>query len=368
VRVLVTGAAGFIGKNVLAHLARVRDTQVLPITRASSLEDLERAVASCDFAIHLAGSNRPDTAADFVTGNVEFTHTLCAALTATGRRVPVIYASSIQATRDSDYGRSKLVAEATLQDYGRENGARVSIYRLPGVFGKWCRPNYNSVVATFCHNIARDLPIEVRDTEGSLNLVYVDDVAASFLETMQGKRTDEFVELQPVYTLTLGELAKHLNDFKSSRESLVIGRVGTGLLRALYATYLSYLPPQAFAYSVPQHVDPRGVFVEMLKTIDSGQFSYFTAHPGITRGVHYHHSKNEKFLVVKGKARFCFRQIATNERHELSVSSDQPQIVESIPGWSHDITNIGTEEMIVLLWANEIFDRSRPDTYSHPVQ
>jgi UDP-2-acetamido-2,6-beta-L-arabino-hexul-4-ose reductase len=247
----------------------------------------------------------------------------------------------------------------------------VHIFRLPNVFGKWCKPNYNSAVATFCHNIARGLPIQVNDTAASVTLVYVDDVIARFVQLMDGAdaATDAvgFATVAPQYSITVGELARQIQTFKDSRSTLVTERVGTGLVRALYATYVSYLPVEEFKYTVPQYADPRGVFAEMLKTPDCGEFSFFTAHPGITRGGHYHHTKTEKFLVIKGQARFKFRHMETGQVHELCTSGDVSTIVETVPGWTHDITNIGADEMVVMLWANEVFDRERPDTFTCPV-
>jgi UDP-2-acetamido-2,6-beta-L-arabino-hexul-4-ose reductase len=241
---------------------------------------------------------------------------------------------------------------------------------LPNVFGKWCKPNYNSAVATFCHNITRNIPIQINDSNATLSLVYVDDVIDEFIRVLNHKPEVEvsaFCSVPVYYQTTVGELASQLYAFRDSRHSLVSEPVGTGLVRALYSTYMSYLTPDNFAYEVPKFGDPRGVFVEMLKTKDSGQFSYFTAHPGITRGGHYHHAKTEKFLVIKGKARFGFRHILTQETYELFTSGEQPTIVETIPGWSHDITNVGEDEMVVMLWANEIFNRDRPDTIASEV-
>lgn len=242
---------------------------------------------------------------------------------------------------------------------------------MPNVFGKWCKPNYNSVLATFCHNIAREQPININDPAARLTLVYVDDVIEHFIKLMDGVDipvdAEGFSTVSPEYTTTVGELAHQIRSFKESRTTQMTERVGTGLLRALYATYVSYLPVESFGYTVPQHGDPRGVFVEMLKTPDCGQFSFFTAHPGITRGGHYHHTKTEKFLVIKGQARFNFRHMGTGEIHTLVSNGGDAEVVETIPGWTHDITNIGTDELIVMLWANEVFDRTRPDTFSCPV-
>jgi UDP-2-acetamido-2,6-beta-L-arabino-hexul-4-ose reductase len=368
VRILVTGANGFIGKNLLATLRRHENVTVLPFTRESGGAALSAAARDADFVFHLAGVNRPTDAQEFVTGNVELTQQLCRALQATQRRIPVVYSSSIQAEQDNPYGRSKLGAEQALAQYAAASGAPVAIYRLPNVFGKWCRPDYNSAVATFCHNIARGLPIRIDNPAAPVRLVYVDDVIAAFIARL-GADFDGVSRLavEPVYGVSVGELAAIIQSFRDVRESLVIDAVGAGLKRALYATYVSHLPPQSFSYALTKHADPRGEFVEMLKTRDSGQFSYFTALPGVTRGGHYHHSKTEKFLVLSGRARFRFRHILTDETYELHTAGGEPQVVETVPGWAHDITNVGNDVMIVMIWANEIFDRERPDTFAEPV-
>lgn len=367
-KILVTGADGFIGKNLCVALGEREGFEVLPITRASGAQDLRDAATRADAVIHLAGVNRPQDPADFAAGNADFTLALCDALSASGRAIPVAYASSIQAERDNPYGLSKRQGEAHLTAYGERTGAPVALYRLANVFGKWSRPNYNSAVATFCHNIARGLPIRIDQPDAPMRLVYVDDVVTEirrFLDQPgQGVRQ---AEAGPVYATTVGELARQIEAFKDVRDSLVSERVGTGLVRALYATYVSFLPPEAFSYSVPKHGDARGIFVEMLKTPDCGQFSFFTAHPGITRGGHYHHTKTEKFLVIKGRARYRFRHLLTDETFEVESHGDEPLIVETIPGWAHDITNIGEDELVVMLWANEIFDRQRPDTVASRV-
>lgn len=367
-RVLVTGADGFVGRNLRVALSEVPDREVLAVTRSTGEPGLRAAVATADAVIHLAGVNRPEDPAEFAHVNAGFTSRLCEVLRDAGRPVPIAFASSIQADRDNAYGRSKLAAEESLRRHAREAGAPVAIYRLPNVFGKWCRPNYNSAVATFCHNLARGLPIRVDDAAAIVRLVYVDDVVAELKRFLSDPVSrDGIVGVTPEYTTTVGELARQLAAFAEVRHSLVTDRVGEGLVRALYATYVSYLPPAAFSYPVPRHGDARGAFVEMLKTKDSGQFSYFTAHPGVTRGGHYHHSKTEKFLVVQGKARFRFRHIVSGETHELVTEAGKPEIVESIPGWAHDITNVGDGELAVMLWANEIFDRARPDTVAAKV-
>lgn len=368
-KVLVTGANGFVGKNLLVHLRERKDINVLTFTRRNSEVELAGLVAQADFIVHLAGVNRPHDPAEFRAANTDLTSLLARYVRESGRKVPLIYTSSIQAERDNPYGASKEAAEQALLKLHESEGMPVHIFRLPNVFGKWARPDYNSAVATFCHNIARDLPIQVNDPHSKVSLVYIDDVVSRFIAIMDGETAPQpFSEVRPVHEITVGELAETLSLFRESRESLVTERVGEGLTRKLYSTYVSYIPPELFAYKVPRHGDERGVFVEMLKTRDSGQFSFFTAHPGITRGGHYHHSKTEKFLVIKGHARFCFRHIVTGELFELVTTGDHPEIVETVPGWTHDITNIGDEEMVVMLWANEIFDRYRPDTYACPVK
>lgn len=370
-KVLITGAGGFVGRNLQLRLRERRDVQVVCFTRDQHSKQLAGLLDGVDFVFHLAGVNRPKDPKEFTTGNADLTRELCKAVAAvarlTGRTIPILYASSTQASQDNAYGRSKREAEDTLMATAQDPLVPVHLFRLPNVFGKWCLPNYNSVVATFCHNIARDLPIQVNDPQATLTLVYIDDVIGQFVQLMDGAvpkaGSGGFATVQPCYDTTVGELAALIRSFRESRRSLVMERVGAGLVRALYATYVSYLPVDAFAYDVPQHEDRRGVFVEMLKTPDCGQFSFFTAHPGVTRGGHYHHSKTEKFLVIKGQARFRFRHMETGQMHELETSGNRPQVVETVPGWTHDITNTGADEMVVMLWANEIFDRTRPDTY-----
>lgn len=367
-KVLITGANGFVGQNLIVHLSERSDVQVQRFTRHDALEQLPALVGQADFVFHLAGVNRPKDTQEFQSGNADLTRVLCDAIIASGRQVPVLYTSSSQAGLDNPYGNSKRAAEQALIDLNRLHGVAVHLFRLPNVFGKWARPNYNSAVATFCHNIARDVPISINDRNSPINLVYIDDVVSHFIAVMEGKLAGHpFVDVEPQYATTVGELADQLHAFRDSRQTMITESVGTGLVRALYSTYLSYLPPERFTYDVARHGDPRGVFVEMLKTRDCGQFSYFTAHPGITRGGHYHHSKTEKFLVIKGKACFRFRHIVTGEFYELFTEGEQARIVETVPGWTHNITNVGDEEMIVMLWANEIFDREHPDTYARPV-
>lgn len=367
-KVLVTGSNGFIAKNLIQFLAEKSDVEVLAFNRASTLIELKNAVLAADWIVHLAGVNRPLNEQEFIEGNVSLTENITNILKQAAKKTPIILSSSIQAERDNAYGQSKLGGEQVLENLHQQQGNPVFICRLANVFGKWSRPHYNSAVATFCHNVVHDLPIQMHDANAMIRLVYVDDVIESFWNIIQGEVNVEPVfTIQPEYQITVGQLVTMLQGFKQSRETLITDRVGTGLTRALYSTYLSFLTPAQFDYSVPKYGDQRGVFVEMLKTPDAGQFSYFTAYPGITRGGHYHHSKTEKFLVIKGKALFKFKHVITEEFYELETSGDEPRIVETVPGWTHDITNIGDEEMVVMLWANEIFDRNKPDTYAMPL-
>jgi UDP-2-acetamido-2,6-beta-L-arabino-hexul-4-ose reductase len=367
-KVLITGINGFIGQNLEAHLRERSDVEILRFSREDGSELLSRLVAQADCIFHLAGVNRPQDPAEFKSGNSDLTQLLCNAVATSGRDPTIVYTSSIQADSDNPYGASKLAAEQALSELADQRSINLHVFRLPNVFGKWAKPNYNSAVATFCHNVARNLPISVHDKNARLTLVYVDDVIRHFTDIMDGKAIlGSGAEVEPVYSTTVGEVADQITAFRDSRSTLISEAVGTGLTRALYSTYLSYLPPKSFTYEVPKYGDPRGVFVEMLKTTDAGQFSYFTAHPGITRGGHYHHTKTEKFLVIKGQALFRFRHIMSDEFYELKTTGDQPVIVETVPGWTHDITNIGDDELIVMLWANEIFDREHPDTFALPL-
>lgn len=368
IKLFITGAGGFIGKNLIVRLEEQAVYEISTFVRSDSDEYLADKLLNVDMVIHLAGENRPDSPERFNLVNTELTRKIAEILSANSIKIPVIFASSSQATIDNAYGQSKLAAENILQSLSLENGNPVTIYRLPGVFGKWCRPNYNSVVATFCHNIAHGLPLQISDENTSLSLVYIDDVVASIQGVIENSQAGvNYNAVNTEYSITLGDLSSQIKAFNNCRTSLVSERVGVGLVRALYATYISYLPCEDFSYEIPSHSDERGIFVEMLKTPDAGQFSYFTAHPGITRGGHYHHTKTEKFLVIKGDARFRFRHIVTNERYTITTSGGVPEIVETVPGWTHDVTNVGDEEMIVMLWANENFDRQKPDTITSKV-
>ncbi len=372
-RILVTGANGFIGKNLLVRLSEHTNIKIDAFLRGHNSADLPKLLKLADAVVHLAGENRPEDERAFEQVNSGLTASVCDAIQqefkVTGRCVPLVLTSSTQVELDNPYGRSKLAAEKVVQALAEATNNPCIVFRLPGVFGKWSKPNYNSVVATFSYNLARDRPIQINNPSTSLCLVYIDDVISAILKALEEPALGFFqAVVEPEYTITLGELAEQIRSFIECRTMLKSQRVGNGLIRALYATYISYLPNEKFSYELPMHTDSRGTFVEMLKTQDSGQFSFFTAHPGITRGGHYHHTKTEKFIVIKGQALFRFRHLITAELVELRTSSDIPTVVDTIPGWSHDITNIGDDEMIVMLWANENFDQQKPDTIARNVK
>lgn len=363
--VLVTGANGFIGKNLIIHLNEL-DVNVLTYTRENSTQDLPDLIKKSNFVIHLAGENRPKDEKDFNTVNVQLTKLICELIRSTGKHIPIIIASSTQAEFDNAYGKSKLEAELILKKLEIDTGNPIHIYRLPGVFGKWCKPNYNSVVATFCYNVSHNLSFQVNDPSFELSLIYIDDVVKEFIKIIQGKQGNKKeTSIQPEYKIKLVDLAAQIELFKESRISLISERVGVGLVRKLYSTYISYLPPEQFSYSIPSYGDDRGMFAEILKTKDSGQFSFFIAKKGVTRGGHYHHTKTEKFLVVQGEAKFSFKNIISDKTYEINTSSNELKIIQTVPGWSHDITNIGEKDVIVMLWANEIFDRENIDTVTY---
>ncbi len=371
-RVLVTGSNGFIGKNLVIKLNELTGFSVEHFVRGDEVAKLYALVSQVDFVVHLAGENRPTNESFFHKVNTGLTAVLCDAIRQekdrSGRIVHLILSSSTQADEDNVYGLSKRAAEKLVENLAEDVGNSVSVFRLPGVFGKWCKPNYNSVVATFCHNISRGLPIKINDPTVSLRLVYIDDVVSALVIALHDLNCGtKCCKVQPEYLIKIGELSDQIKVFKDCRTSLMVERVGDGFTRALYATYLSYIPHDNFSYEIPRHKDSRGIFVEMLKTPDCGQFSYFTVHPGKTRGNHYHHTKTEKFLVLKGKALFYFKNLMTNEVIELCTSGDEPKVVDSIPGWVHRITNVGEDDMVVMLWSSENFDRDRPDTIASEI-
>jgi UDP-2-acetamido-2,6-beta-L-arabino-hexul-4-ose reductase len=361
-KVLITGSKGFIGKNLVARLSEIDRFNLVFFTRGEGADSLRIKILEVDVIIHLAGENRPSDIGDYKKNNTDLTHTICKYILETGRNIPLIFASSTQVLQNNPYGISKRAAENIIEEFVHKSNNGAVILRLPGVFGKWAKPNYNSVVSTFCFNVSRSLPITIIEPERVLNLVYIDDLIDKFIEILDKKsRGLAFTNVEPSYQISVKELAAQILKFYESRDSLYIDRVGIGLTRALYSTYISYLSENQVTYNIPKHIDDRGLFVEMLKTPDCGQISYFTIHPKLTRGSHYHHTKTEKFLVVCGEVVMKFRCLTTGEKFKVNLSSKKPEVVDSIPGWVHDITNVGNVDAIVMLWANEVFNQNHPD-------
>lgn len=386
--VLITGANGFVGKNLTQRLFAIRDcmdktrpdlqiNEIFLCTRETSPEALADFCARVDFVVHLAGVNRPRNAEEFAAGNTGFTRMLLELLRKNGNRCPVLLASSIQASltgryAGSAYGQSKKAAEELLLSYSRETGTDGLIYRLPNLFGKWCRPNYNSVVATFCHNIARELPITVSDPAAELELVYIDDLVDELLNAMEGRphRSEGAYCRVPVsHRVTLGEIVRLLHSFHDQPRTLLLPEIPAGsFAKKLYSTYLSDLPPEKIAFPLKMNVDERGSFTELLKTASCGQVSVNISKPGITKGQHWHNSKWEFFMVVAGHGLIQERRIGSDEKIEFEVSGDQIQAVHMLPGYTHNIINLSeTESLVTVMWANELFDPSRPDTYFEEV-
>ena len=363
--VLVTGAAGFIGKHVCLALKRRGDAEVLEFVSSNSLEEMPEMVSRADVVIHLAGVNRPETEDEFEAGNTGFTSALCESLKNDGRKLPLIVSSTIQAERDNPYGQSKLGAENAAISYHKEAGAPVYLYRLPNVFGKWSRPEYNTVVATFCHNISRGLPVTVNAPDAQLQLVYVDDVVAQFVAAAMEDTSPEqpYPEIAPVHTILLQELCDTIQSFEDNRRLSKLADLGDPLTKALYSTYLSFLPKEDYAYPVDLKTDDRGWLFELVKSEGAGQIFVSKTKPGITRGHHYHDSKVEKFCVIKGKGTIRFRHVLEHEVLSYAVDDERIKVVDIPPGLTHSIENTGDEEMITLFWANEIFDPSKSDTF-----
>jgi UDP-2-acetamido-2,6-beta-L-arabino-hexul-4-ose reductase len=366
IKIAITGADGFIGKNLLVHLQNNELFEVRKILKNTSSEDLILSLTDVDVVFHLAGVNRPQDEQDFITGNVSFTEKVLSILKASARPVKFIVSSSTQATIDNLYGKSKLDAEEAVKSATIGSNIEAIIYRLPGVFGKWSKPNYNTVVATFCYNVANNISLEIRDPNYALSLVYVDDVVEAFIEKIFAEKSIESVYYSQIpiqYNTTLGELAKTIKKFKDSRDTLVAPEVSNLFVKNLYSTYLTFLPTNNFSYSVELKTDNRGNLFEWIKSKDFGQIFISTTKPGITRGNHYHHTKTEKFLVIRGQAEIKFRKIDNEEIITYPVDGENPTVVDIPPGYTHSITNTGNTELITLFWANEIFDMNRMDTY-----
>ena len=368
--ILITGAGGFIGKNLVATLKTAGYTDLMLFERDDTPETLADYAARAGFVFHLAGINRPKNPSEFYAGNAGLTETLLALLDKAGNKAPVLVTSSTQAALDNDYGKSKAQAEQAIFAHGQTTGTPVYVFRLPGVFGKWCRPNYNSVVATFCHNSANGLPLSVRDPEYRLPLVYIDDVVASFVAALDGNCTREgdYCVVPVVHETTLGHLAETIEGFARNRKTLdVPDQTPDSLEQKLYSTWLSYLPADRFSYPLNMHCDNRGSFTEFLHTPAHGQVSINISRPGIVKGNHWHHSKNEKFLVVKGTGIIRFRALDSTEVIEYHVSGDKLEVVDIPTGYTHNIENVGEDDMVTVMWANEVFDPDHPDTFFLPV-
>ena len=364
-KILVTGAKGFIGKNLIAGLINRGYNEIFEYDRDLDPSFLNEYCKEAEFVFHLAGVNRPNEQSEFMEGNFGFTSDLLNTLKKHNNFCPVMVSSSIQAELDNPYGQSKKAGEELLFAYGKEIGAKVLIYRFPNVFGKWCRPNYNSAVATFCHNIAHDLPIIVNDPSVVMNLVYIDDVVSELINALEGNenRNGDFCEVTVIHTITLGEIADLIYSFRKSREERSIPNMSNEFIKKLYSTYLSYLPEDKFSYELKMNLDNRGSFTEFIKTPDRGQVSVNISKPGITKGNHWHHTKNEKFLVVNGRGVVRFRKIDSDEVIEYFVSGDKLEVVDIPTGYTHNIENIGDTDMVTIMWANEQFDPEKPDTY-----
>lgn len=364
-RILVTGAKGFIGKNLIAEMKNRKYTNIFEYDIDTAPSPLEEYCKTADFVFHLAGVNRPKNQSEFMEGNFGFTSTLLSTLKKYKNTCPIMISSSIQAELDNPYGKSKKAGEDLLFEYGEKTGTKVLVYRFPNVFGKWCRPNYNSAIATFCYNIARDLPITVNDPSVVMNLVYIDDVVKELINALNGRENavGDFCEVPVVHTVTLGEIVDLIYSFKKSRVECSIPDMSDAFTKKLHSTYLSYLPEDQFSYELKMNVDNRGSFTEFIKTPDRGQVSVNISKPGIIKGNHWHHTKNEKFFVVSGKGVIRFRKIDTDEIIEYFVSGEKLEVIDIPPGYTHNIENLGETDMVTIMWANEPFDPEKPDTY-----
>ncbi|MEH7883032.1 capsular polysaccharide biosynthesis protein CapF [Bacillus sp. JJ1609] len=364
-KILVTGAKGFLGKNLIAELKNLQFKEIYEYSRETDLLLLDEYCKSADFVFHLAGVNRPNDASEFMDGNYGFTLKLLETLKKYKNTCPIMISSSIQAAIKNAYGMSKKAGEDLIFNYSKETGAKVLVYRLPNMFGKWSKPNYNSAIATFCHNIARELPINVNDPNVVMNLVYIDDVVRELINALDGreKNVGDLCEVKPVHTIKLGDIVGLIKSFKVSRDERSVPDMSDAFTKKLYSTYLSFLPEDKFSYELKMNIDHRGSFTEFIKTPERGQVSVNISKPGITKGNHWHHTKNEKFLVVSGSGVIRFRKIDSEEVIEYFVSGEKLEVVDIPTGYTHNIENLGETDMVTIMWANEFFDSEKPDTY-----
>lgn len=363
-KILVTGSEGFIGRNLIARLKQQGYMNIMAFDIGTKAEQLDEYAARCDFVFHLAGVNRPQDPREFTSGNEDFTKKLLTALARHGSKAPVLASSSIQAVLDNPYGKSKKAMEDLLRMYGEKMAVPVFLYRLTNVFGKWCRPDYNSAVATFCHRIARGIPITVNDHKTRMELIYIDDLTEAFIGALEGRAVCDggFYTVPEVYTLELGRIVSLLESFRDSRGDLTVPDLADAFTKKLYSTYLSYLPEDQFGYPLRTHEDSRGSFTEFLRTA-GGQISVNVAKPGITKGNHWHHTKIEKFLVVSGEGIIRFRAVGGGEVIAYHADENKPQVVDVPPGYTHSIENTGSKDLVTVIWTNECFDPEKPDTY-----
>ena len=364
-KILITGSNGFIGKNLVSELKNRGYNELYECDIATTEQELNEYAKNCEFVFHLAGVNRPLNNEEYMSGNFGFTSKLLSLLKKYNNKSPILITSSIQAKLDNPYGTSKKAGEDLIFKYAKEEDIKVYVYRLTNVFGKWCKPNYNSVIATFCYNISHNLDIKINDENTELNLIYIDDVIATFINTMENKlnKNNKYYKVIPEYKIKLGKIVELLYSFKESRNNLLIPNMKDSFSKKLYSTYLSYLEENDFSYKLKMNTDNRGSFTELFKSIDRGQISVNIAKPGITKGNHWHHTKNEKFVVVSGKGLIQFRKIDDSKIIEYHVTGDDITVVDIPVGYAHNIINEGDTELITVMWCNELYDKEKPDTY-----
>ncbi len=364
-KILVTGSNGFVGKNLISNLSLNKDIEIYRYDKDNTLEDLDKYTKDCEFVYHLAGVNRPQDPKEFMEGNFGFTTILLDYLKKNNNKCPIMISSSIQAELDNDYGKSKKAGEDLILNYGKENGIKTFVYRFPNLFGKWCRPNYNSVIATWCNNVAHNEDIKVDDKSKELTLAYIDDVCSELIKCLDNNETrdGEYCIIPITYKKTLGEISSLIKSFKENDRGIMVPSTGDEFIKDLYATYISYVPLNELVVDLEEHRDNRGVFCELVRSKEAGQVSVSTTNPNIVRGGHYHNTKMERFIVIKGKAKIEFEHVIDHSKYEFEVSGDKLQYVTIPVGYQHSINNIGDDELVLILWANELFNPEIPDTY-----